>query len=135
MASPPKAVGPGGALEEDDSDPIARTTSHDHDQVTSHDDLEHPTESLEPSTQGGLVLPPFPPFKRNRTRARTDSDTTSPASAGSSHGPLANPLPFVDPLYDEQGAIGGRILPAAVGQDEAKCLLEKVYKLMDEFEE
>ena len=39
-----------------------------------------------------------------------------------------------DPLFDEEAAIGGKILPGRLRPREAEGLLESVWRLLDEFE-
>jgi hypothetical protein len=133
---------------------------------------------LTPSTQGGLIIPPFPPLIRNRDRARGSvaSGSSSSSGAGAGQGytgigqgqgvqgythqsiqaqssqtqagssstfqqtqPIGNAGPgsgvMGDPLYDEEAAIGGKVLPGKLRPREAEGMVEGIWRLLDEFQE
>jgi hypothetical protein len=138
-------------------------------------------EDLVPSTQGGLVIPPFPPLRSRGREGHRDQDQDpnssasnpgqtagGPSNSGTGRsfgmtagrpplGPRSNSGPYQppvhqplssgfssgsggtsgtagDPTYDQEAAIGGKVLGGKVRPREAEGLLEGIWRLIDEFE-
>lgn len=161
--------------------PASPTFTETHlDRPTSPGAIRPPIVDLTPSTQGGLVLPPFPPLvRKERDKGRSPSgqgaawgeyeqgrrQALGPGSGsgsgvqGYTHQTLSsqpgNSLASAssstqdhlqqslnsnsrvvppDPSYDEEAAIGGKVLPGRLRPREAEGGLMGVWKLLDEFE-
>jgi hypothetical protein len=102
-------------------------------------------QDMRPSTNGGLVLPPFPPLRKRKVGESRPISPSFPIS-NPPHVPGSAPTPqqqqqqqqmmmmVQDPLYDEEAAIGGKVLPAFVGKKDGETFLEGVWKLLEEFD-
>ncbi|KAK8869626.1 hypothetical protein IAR55_000193 [Kwoniella newhampshirensis] len=127
----------------------------------SHNRMEslHNGDDLQPSTPGGLVIPPFPPL--DRSRRRRSSSATPGAGSGDGPGPSPPPAglsPRMNGIgahhqaqqarimalgvgvtnyeedYDEDVAIGGKKLPGWIDEQEGKKELERLDKLLEEMD-
>ncbi|OCF45380.1 hypothetical protein I317_00625 [Kwoniella heveanensis CBS 569] len=105
----------------------------------------HTEDDLLPSTQGGLVIAPFPPLdpdRRRRSSFEAGPSTTIPTVIGP--GPRINGLrsqrplqlgpAVVDEAYDEDVVIGGKMLPSWLDEQEGKKEIERVAKVLDELD-
>jgi hypothetical protein len=104
-------------------------------------------DDLRPSTQGGLVIAPFPPLDPNR-RKRGNS------ISGSGSGPqvvsiaprpngLGHPTPPIritsgnvfDDEWDEDVVIGGKKLPGWMDDQEGKQEVNRLVKMVEQMDE
>ncbi|KAI9637940.1 putative methionine aminopeptidase 1 [Dioszegia hungarica] len=101
--------------------------------------------SDEPSTLGGLVIPPFPPLDPERRNQRKLSagiiGPVPPAVAarvnGSASGPggLSARGNVFEDEWDEAVVIGGKKLPGWLGEEEGKKEVDRVGKMIDDLAE
>lgn len=84
---------------------------------------ENPDLSLRPTTQGGLVIPPFPPLDATRRRAQE-----SPIPNGNPN--VARGNPFEDE-WDEEVVIGGRKLPGWMEEEEGRQAIQTVANTLE----
>ncbi|WWC89766.1 uncharacterized protein L201_004692 [Kwoniella dendrophila CBS 6074] len=123
-----------------DVEPSATPSSGRLESLTTQDDLK-------PSTQGGLVIPPFPPLDRNRRNSSSGGPSYSGGQIISSPSPRsingirggAQRIVTIGPTvlddeYDEETTIGGKILPGWMDNEEGKKELEKVVNMLDDMD-
>nr|XP_018263644.1 uncharacterized protein I303_03515 [Kwoniella dejecticola CBS 10117]OBR85802.1 hypothetical protein I303_03515 [Kwoniella dejecticola CBS 10117] len=104
-------------------------------------------DDMKPSTPGGLVIAPFPPLDRNRRNSRDSGPSTSysggqilmsPRGMNGIRGSVQRMVTIgpsvVDEEFDEETAIGGKILPGWLDGEEGKKELEKVVAILDDME-
>ncbi|BEJ12423.1 hypothetical protein CspHIS471_0208830 [Cutaneotrichosporon sp. HIS471] len=90
--------------------------------------INHMDDDLRPSTQGGLVIHPFPPLNPNRRRPHV---MVINAGEGRLNGTAGRGNPFEDE-WDEEVIIGGRKFPGWFDEDEGKREVEKVAQRIEE---
>ncbi|WWD01189.1 hypothetical protein V866_008129 [Kwoniella sp. B9012] len=119
-----------------DVEPSATPSSGRLESLTTQDDLK-------PSTIGGLVIPPFPPLDPNRRKASVSGPSysggtiiSSPRSINGIRGGAQRIVTIgpsvLDDEYDEETAIGGKVLRGWMEADEAQRELERVKGLLDD---
>ncbi|WWD16110.1 hypothetical protein CI109_100535 [Kwoniella shandongensis] len=119
-------------------------------------DSLHNGDDLQPSTPGGLVIPPFPPLDRSRRR-RSSSATPGPGEGPGPSAPPAGLSPRMNGMgghhqqqqrimalgvgvtnyeedYDEDVAIGGKRLPGWIDEEEGKKEIDRLVKLLEEMD-
>ncbi|WRT67326.1 uncharacterized protein IL334_004296 [Kwoniella shivajii] len=99
-------------------------------------------DDFQPSTSGGLVIPPFPPLDRNRRRS--DSTPGPSYSGGQIVSPRLNGMrgqrivtigpAVMDDEYDEETTIGGKILPAWMDQEEGQKELDRLVNILEDMD-
>lgn len=87
-----------------------------------------PDASLRPSTQGGLVIPPFPPLDPDRRRRSISAPGGSPHINGTPVTARGNPF---DDDWDEEIVIGGRKLPGWLEQEAGKKEVDRVAQKLE----
>lgn len=104
---------------------------------------ENDSADLQASTQGGLVIPPFPPLDTNkRKRGPVGGPTGGPGGKVNGHGPANGPngsfgrgqMALGEEEWDEDILIGGKKLPGWLDEDEARREVERVDKILEEMD-
>ncbi|GMK55075.1 hypothetical protein CspeluHIS016_0201310 [Cutaneotrichosporon spelunceum] len=90
--------------------------------------IDHIDDDLRPSTQGGLVIRPFPPLVPNRRRPHV---MVINAGEGRLNGTGGRGNPFEDE-WDEEVIIGGRKLPGWLDEEESKREVNRVAQRIEE---
>lgn len=100
-------------------------------------DSDHP--ELHASTQGGLVIAPFPPLDTNK---RKRGPTGGPGGKVNGHGNANGPngsfgrgqMALGEEEWDEDILIGGKKLLGWLDEDEARREIERVDKILEEMD-
>jgi len=104
---------------------------------------EHDNPELLASTQGGLVIPPFPPLDTNkRRRGPLGGPTGGPGGKVNGHGSANGPngsfgrgqLGLGEDEWDEDILIGGKKLPGWLDEEEGRREIERVDRILEDMD-
>ncbi|ODN83307.1 hypothetical protein L202_01474 [Cryptococcus amylolentus CBS 6039] len=140
-ASPPEPVSQGSVARTETSSPASEHSKPPSDSLllspSQSTSIIEPVyeENLQPSTPGGLVVPPFPPIDRSRRRGpsplmgvRTNG-IPNQRIAGSALEALD------DRSWEEETAIGGRKLVGWLDEEKGRKEVDRIRALLGEMEE
>ncbi|WVQ71817.1 hypothetical protein IAR50_001359 [Cryptococcus sp. DSM 104548] len=99
-------------------------------------------DNMQPSTRGGLVVPPFPPIDRSRRRGpppimgRSLSPMDVRANGIPSQNIVASGVGVIDDQnWDDETAIGGRKLVGWLDEEKGRKEIDRMRALLDEMDE